>query len=53
MDYSLPGFSVCGIFRGRILEWVAVYPSLVDLADPGIGTHVSYVSCIGRLILYH
>jgi len=25
MDYSLPGFSVHGIFQARILEWVAVY----------------------------
>jgi len=24
MDYSLPGFSVHGIFQGRILEWVAI-----------------------------
>ena len=53
MEYSLPGSSVCGIIRARILEWDAVYPSLVDLVDPGIGTHVSYVSCIWRLILYH
>ena len=24
MDCSLPGFSVCGIFQARILEWVAI-----------------------------
>ena len=24
MDSSLPGFSVHGIFRARILEWVAI-----------------------------
>ena len=24
MDYSLPGSSVCGIFKARILEWVAI-----------------------------
>ena len=24
MDYSLPGFSVHGILRARILEWVAI-----------------------------
>ena len=24
MDYSLPGFSVHGIFQARILEWVAI-----------------------------
>ena len=24
MDYSLPGFSVHGVFQARILEWVAI-----------------------------
>ena len=24
MDYSLPGFSIHGIFQARILEWVAI-----------------------------
>ena len=24
MDCSLPGFSVCGIFQARVLEWVAI-----------------------------
>ena len=24
MNCSLPGFSVCGIFQARILEWVAM-----------------------------
>ena len=24
MDYSLPGFSVCGTLQARILEWVAI-----------------------------
>ena len=24
MDYSLPGFSVHGIFQARVLEWVAI-----------------------------
>ena len=37
MDCSLPGSSVHGILQARILEWVAM----------------PYVSCIGRLILYH
>ena len=23
MDHSPPGFSVCGIFQARILEWLA------------------------------
>ena len=24
MDYNLPGFSICGIFQARVLEWVAI-----------------------------
>ena len=37
MDCSPPGSSVHGIFRVRILEWVAIsYPG--DLSDPGIET---------------
>ena len=35
MDCSLPGSSVHGIFKLRILEWVAL-PSPVDLPNPGI-----------------
>ena len=35
MSYSLPGFSVHGIFQARIMEWVAI-PSPEDLPDPGI-----------------
>ena len=35
MDCSLPGSSVHGISRARILEWVAM-PSCRDLPDPGI-----------------
>ena len=35
MDYSLPGFSVHGIFQVRILVWVAI-PFSRDLPNPGI-----------------
>ena len=51
-DYSLPGFSVHGIFQARILEWVAISYSRGSsrLRDQ---THISCVSCIGRQILYH
>ena len=35
MDYSLPCFSVHGIFQPRVPEWVAI-PSPGDLPDPGI-----------------
>ena len=34
-DYSLPGFSVHGVFQAKILEWVAI-PSPGDLPNPGI-----------------
>ena len=35
MDYSLPGFSIHGIFQARVPEWVAISSS-GDLSDPGI-----------------
>ena len=49
---SLPAFSVCKIFKTRILEWVAISYSRGSflLRDR---THVSCVSCIGKQILYH
>ena len=52
MDCSLPGFSVHGVFQARILEWVAISSSRGSswLRDQ---TCISYVSCIGRQILYH
>lgn len=50
--YSLPGSSVSGIFRARILDWVAT-PSSRGSSQPRDGTCVSYVSCIGRQVLYH
>ena len=34
MDCSLPGFSVCGIFQARKLEWI--FPSPGDFPDPEI-----------------
>ena len=44
MDYSLPGFSIHGIFQARILEWVAVsFPR--GSAGPKDQTQVC---CIGR-----
>ena len=35
VDYSLPGSSVHGSLRARILEWVAISFSR-DLPDPGL-----------------
>ena len=51
MDYSPPGFSVHGILQARILDWVAV-PSRGS-SWPRDQTHICYVSCTGRGILYH
>ena len=52
MDYSLPGSSVHGILQARILEWVAISFSRVS-SQPRDWNCVSYVSCIGRQVLYH
>ena len=52
MDCSPPGSSVHGIFQARILEWSAISSGMGSslLKDQ---THVCWVSCIGRQILYH
>ena len=52
MDCSPPGSSVHGILQARILEWVAM-PSSRESFRPRNQTLVSYVSCIGRQVLYH
>ena len=51
IDCSLPGSSVHGILQARILEWVAM-PSSRGSSQPRDRTHISYISCIGRQILY-
>ena len=51
-DLSPPNSSVHGIFLARILEWVAL-PSSRASSQPRDQTCVSYVSCIGRWVLYH
>ena len=51
MDCSPSGFSVHGILQVRILEWVAM-PSSRGPCPPRDQTHVSYISCIGRQVLY-
>ena len=51
-DYSLPGSSVYGIFQARILEWVAMTSSRGS-SWPRDQTWVSWVSCLGRWVLYH
>ena len=53
MDCSQPGsFSVCGIIQARILEWVAMTSSRGS-SWPRDRTHVSYIFCTGRWVLYH
>ena len=52
VDCSPPGSSVYEILQARILEWVAV-PSSRGSSQPRDQTHVSYISCIGRRVLYH
>ena len=44
--------SVLGILQARILEWVAT-PSSRGSSQPKDQTQVSYISCIGRRVLYH
>ena len=47
-----PGSSVHGILQARILEWVAI-PFFWVSSWHRDWTHVSYISCIGRWVLYH
>ena len=51
MGYSPPAFSVPGVLQARILEWVTMLSSRGS-SQPRDGTHDSYVSCIGRQVLY-
>ena len=52
MDCSPPSSSVHGILQARKLAWVALSFSRGS-SWPRDLTHVSYVSCIGRQVLYH
>ena len=51
MDCSLPSSSVHGISQARILEWVAM-PSSKGSSQPRDRTHVSFLSCTGKQVLY-
>ena len=50
-NYSPSGSSAHGIFQARILEWItnSFFGGSSQHRDR---THISYVSCIGRQILY-
>ena len=52
MDCSLSGFSVHGILQAGILESVAM-PTSRGSSWPRDQTHIAYVSCTGRWVLYH
>ena len=52
MDCSPPGSFVHGIFQARLLEWVSIFYSRGSSQHKD-RTCVSYVSCIGRWILYN
>ena len=52
MDGSPPGSSVHGILQARILDWIAT-PFSRESSWPRDLTCVSYVSCIGKQVLYH
>ena len=49
---ALPGSSVHEILQARILEWVAISSSRGSSQLRG-EAFISYVSCIGRWVLYH
>ena len=57
MDCSLPGSSVHGIFQARVLEWGAiVFSYWVAISFSRRSSQLrdgTWVSCIGRWILYH
>ena len=52
VDCSPPGSSVPGILQASIPERVAISSSKGS-SQPRDQTHISYVSCIGRWVLYH
>ena len=52
VDCSPPGSSIHGILQARILEWVAISFSRGSSLSRD-RTQVSYISCIGRWVLYH
>ena len=51
IDCSLPGFSVHGILQATVLEWVAMLFSMGS-SQPRDQTEGSYISCVGRRVLY-
>ena len=52
LDCSLPGSFVHGVLEARVLEWVTL-PFSRGSSHPRDRTHISYVSCIDKRVLYH
>ena len=52
VDSDLLGSSVHGILLVGMLEWIAMASSRGS-SRPRDQTHISYISCIGRRVLYH
>ena len=52
MCYCPGGSSVHGFFQASILEWIAISSSR-ESSRPRDQTCVSYISCVGRGVLYH
>ena len=52
MDCSLPGSSVHGIIQARILERFAM-PFSWGSSHPRQQTSITFISCVGRWVLYH
>jgi len=51
-DCNPPVSSVHGILQARILKWIAM-PSSKGSSQSRDQTHISYLSCTGRQVLYH
>ena len=51
MDCSLPDSSFHGILQAKILEWVAI-PFSRGSSQHRDQIRVSYISCVGRQLLY-
>ena len=52
VDCSLQGSSVHGILQARILEWGTI-PFSRESSQPKDWTHISYIFCTGKWVLYH
>ena len=52
MDYSLPGFSIHGIFQARVLEWVATSFSRGS-SRPGIEPRSPALQADALHVSYH